>query len=93
MEWASRIELPYQALKYKQKLDKKRGGKETSKEGRIGKHQDEQENSPCTQPASIFLIRFSHGVFTKPLYPPWFWILDRLAFRGVGGSVAREVYF
>jgi|UPI0000F4EAA5 hypothetical protein len=31
MEWASRMELPYQALKYKQKLDKKRGGKEARK--------------------------------------------------------------
>lgn len=57
MDWAFKIELSYQALKYKQKLGKKREGKESGKKGRMGKPQDEEENSPCTQPARILLTQ------------------------------------
>lgn len=42
------MELPYQALKYKQKLDKKREGKESGNEGRMGKHRDELEQPVYT---------------------------------------------
>lgn len=82
------MELPCQALKYKQKLDKKREGKESGKEGRMGKHQDELEQPMYTTRKHSPHTVFSHALFTKPLHGSGFWTYWLL-----GGPVACEVYF